>query len=69
MIGGNIAGQFVQPIHEIARSLGRIAAEMHTANQLKWLSMRATPKGFASSDGPLLVQVGRKVGATQDERG
>ncbi|AEV52033.1 hypothetical protein [Rhodococcus phage REQ1] len=42
---------------------------MHTANQLKWLEMRSSEKGFAYSDGELLTQVGRKVGTKSDQRG
>lgn len=68
MLGSDIGKTFIPPINLIGRALQRIADEMHTANQLRWLEIRSTAEGFAYSDGGILIQVGRKVGA-EDDRG
>ena len=69
MLGSNIGEQFATPVAMIANALAEIARQMHTANQLKWLEIRRSEKGFAYSDGDLLIQVGRKVGTKDEQRG
>lgn len=71
MLGSNIGEQFVAPVKMIGNALARIAHELHTANQLKWLEIRQQ-KGtgaFAAADTDVIIQVGRRIGATTDERG
>ena len=65
---GNTWHVIAQPLAKIGNALADIAREQRTANQLKWLEIRSTEKGFAYSDGDLLIQVGRKVGV-REQRG
>lgn len=76
MLGSTIASAFVQPVQEMAKALlaishalNELGRQAHTANQLKWLAIRAQGAGgFPQSDSDILIQVGQKVG-TSEQRG